>query len=49
MKQQLLYVACILILMFFAYRVMSKVKDIPKEEKEKPVEPEEEIRNDKII
>ena len=49
MKQQLFYVACILILMFFAFRVMAKVKDIPKEEKKKPVKPEEEIPNDKII
>ena len=49
MKQQLFYVAGLLILMFFAFRVMSKVKDIPKEEDKKPVKPEEEIPNDKII
>ena len=50
MNQQLLYVAGILILMFFAYRVMSKVKDKPKEENKKlRVKPEEEIPNDKII
>lgn len=50
MKQQLLYVAAILILMFFAYRVMAKVKDIPKEENKKPrIKPDKEIPNDKII
>ncbi len=50
MKLQLFYVAGLLILMFFAYRVMSKVKDAPKEEENKePVKPEKEIPNDKII
>ncbi|MDR0232838.1 MAG: hypothetical protein LBI82_12060 [Dysgonamonadaceae bacterium] len=50
MNQQLFYVAGLLIAMFFAYKVMSKVKDIPKkEEKKKPVKPTEEIPNDKII
>jgi len=50
MKEQLFYVVGIIILMFFAYRVMSKVKDIPKEENKKlRVKPEEEIPNDKIV
>jgi len=50
MKEQLFYVAGLIILMFFAYRVMSKVKDIPKEEIKKPrVKPEEGIPNDKIV
>ena len=50
MKEQLFYVAGIIILMFFAYRVMSKVKDIPKEENKKlRVKPDEEIPNDKIV
>ena len=47
--KQLFYVAGLLITMFFAYKVMSKVKDKPKPEDKKPVKPEEEIPNDKII
>ena len=47
--KQLFYVAGLLITMFFAYKVMSKVKDRPKPEDQKPVKPEEEIPNDKII
>ena len=43
MKEQIFYVAGLLICLFFAFKVMAKVKDIPKEDENKePVEPEEE-------
>ena len=38
MKEQIFYLAGMLIAMVFAYRFMSKVKDIPKEEDKEPVE-----------
>lgn len=42
MKLQIFYLAGMLITMFLAYKVMSKVKDTPKEEEcQEPVELEE--------
>ena len=38
MKEQLIYVAGLLICMFLAYKVMKKVKDIPKEEEKEQIE-----------
>ena len=48
--EQIFYLIAIVITMYLAFRVMSKVKDIPKEENKKlRVKPEEEIPNDKIV
>jgi len=42
MKQQIFYAAGMFIAMFFAYKFMSKVKDVLKEKEDKePVEPED--------
>ena len=50
MMEQIFYLIAVVITMYFAFRVMSKVKDRPKEEiKKLRVKPEKEIPNDKII
>lgn len=46
MKQQLIYVVGFLVCMFFAYRVMKKVKDVPMEDEIiEPVEKPEKEEN----
>ncbi|MCL2649691.1 MAG: hypothetical protein FWD60_01540 [Candidatus Azobacteroides sp.] len=47
--RQIFYLIAIVITMYFAFKVMAKVKDRPEEEKKKAVKPEKEIPNDKII
>ena len=48
--KQIFYLVAIIVTMYFAFRVMSKVKVAPNgDEKKEPVKPDKEIPNDKII
>ena len=47
--KQIFYLIALVVTMYFAFKVMAKVKSVPPEEKKEPVKPEKEVPNDKII